>query len=128
MKYYVALLCLWCVSGCVATQSGSIFDAVDSKPIIDTKGTDMSQYESDLEECNAFANEISTGKSIVKGAVAGAAIGAVLEAVTDGSRGKRDATETGTVAGGAKSGIRAAQEKEQVVKRCLRGRGYRVLN
>ena len=88
MKYYVALLCLWCVSGCVATQSGSIFDAVDSKPIIDTKGTDMSQYESDLEECNAFANEISTGKSIVKGAVAGAAIGAVLEAVTDGSRGK----------------------------------------
>ena len=128
MKHYVALLCLWCVSGCVATQSGSIFDAVDSKPIVDTKGTDMSQYESDLEECNTFANEVSTGKSVVKGAAAGAVIGAVLEAVTDGSRGRGDATETGAVAGGAKSGIRAVREKEQIVKRCLRGRGYRVLN
>ena len=128
MKNYITLICLWCFSGCIATKSGSIFDAIGSKPIVDTKGIDMSQYESDLEECNVFANEISTGKSIIKGAAAGAAIGTVLEAVTDGSRGTRNATEVGTVVGGGKSGVRSVQEKEQIVKRCVRGRGYRVLN
>ena len=128
VRNYIILLCLWCFSGCVATKSGSIFDATGSKPIVDTKGIDISQYESDLVECNVFANEVSTGKSIIKGATVGAAIGTVLEAVTDDSRGTRNATEVGAVVGGGKSGLRSVQEKEQVVKRCVRGRGYRVLN
>jgi hypothetical protein len=84
----------------------------------------MSQYEIDLEECSNFSEDISTGKSIAKGAATGAAIGAVVEVVTD----EKEAIEKGAVAGGAKSGIRAVREKEQILKRCLRGRGYKVLN
>ena len=127
MKHLANLLCFCLVSGCIATNSGSIFNA-NGKPIVDTKGLNMVQYELDLEECSTFAEDISTGKSIAKGAVTGAAVGAVIEAITDDVRSRRDAIEVGAVSGGAKSGIRAVREKEQVVRRCLRGRGYKVLN
>ena len=114
------------ISGCVANSSSSIFES--SKPIIDTKGVDMSQYATDLEECSNFSGDISTGKSIAQGAATGAAVGAVIEAITDDARGRRAAIEVGAVSWGAKSGIRAVREKEQILKRCLRGRGYKVLN
>jgi len=114
------------LSGCVANNSGSIFES--SKPIIDTKGVNISQYEIDLEECSIFSEDISTGKSIAKGAATGATVGAVIEAITDDARSRRDAIEVGAVTGGAKSGMRAIREKEQILKRCLRGRGYKVLN
>ena len=51
------------ISGCVANSSSSIFES--SKPIIDTKGVDMSQYSTDLEECSNFSEDISTGKPIL---------------------------------------------------------------
>lgn len=128
MKHFAYLLCFCLVSGCIATQSDSIFNTGSGKPIVDTKGVNMSQYELDLEECSTFAEDISTGKSIAKGAVTGAAVGAVIEAITGDVRSRRDAIEVGAVSGGAQSGIRAVREKEQIVRRCLRGRGYKVLN
>ena len=127
-KNYVMLLCLLLASGCVATKSGSIFDMTASAPIIDTKGVNMAQYEVDLEECSSFSEDISTGKSIAKGATTGAAVGAIIEAITDDSKSRRDALEVGAVSGGTQSGIRAVREKEQIIRRCLRGRGYQVLN
>ena len=128
MKHLPYLLCFCLVSGCISSQSDSIFDLGSGKPIVDTKGVNMTQYESDLEECSTFSEDISTGKSIVKGAVAGAAVGAVIEAITDNARSRRDGIEVGAVTGGTKSGISAVQEKEQIVSSCLRGRGYKVLN
>ena len=127
-KNYVILLCLLLVSGCVATKSGSILDMTASAPIIDTKGVNMAQYEVDLEECSSFSEDISTGKSIAKGTATGAAVGAIIEAITDDSKSRRDALEVGAVSGGTQSGIRAVREKEQIIRRCLRGRGYKVLN
>ena len=127
-KNYVMLLCLLLASGCVATQSGSIFDMATSEPIIDTKGVNMAQYKVDLEECSSFSEDISTGKSIAKGTATGAAVGAIIEAITDDSKSRRDALEVGAVSGGTQSGIRAVREKEQIIRRCLRGRGYQVLN
>ena len=91
MKHLAYLLCFCLVSGCITTQSGSIFNTGGGKPIVDTKGVNMSQYELDLEECATFAEDISTGKSIAKGAVTGAAVGAVIEAITDDVRSRRDA-------------------------------------
>ena len=128
MKHLPYLLCFFLLSGCISTQSESIFNPGSGKPIVDTKGVNMAQYELDLQECSVFAEDISTGKSIAKGAVTGAAVGAVIEAITEDVRSRRDAIEVGAVSGGAQSGIRAVREKEQVVRRCLRGRGYKVLN
>ena len=128
MKHLPYLLCFVLLSGCIATQSDSIFNPGSGKPIVDTKGVNMTQYELDLQECSTFAEDISTGKSIAKGAVTGGAVGAVIEAITDDQRSWGDTFEVGVVSGGAKSGIRAVREKEQLVRRCLRGRGYKVLN
>ena len=128
MKYLPYLLCFVLLSGCISTQSGSIFTPGSGKPIVDTKGVNMAQYELDLQECSTFAEDISTGKSIAKGAITGGAGGAVIEAITDDERSWGDTFEVGAVSGGAKSGIRAVREKEQLVRRCLRGRGYKVLN
>jgi len=96
-------------------------------PIIDSKGVNMTVYEQDLAECKTYADQVpvTTGvaKSAAGGAVVGGAIGGVLE--------RRDAAEgaaVGAITAGAASASRETRNQEQVVKRCLRYRGYRVLN
>jgi outer membrane lipoprotein SlyB len=123
MKYNVLIIMSLLTISCVSNNSSSILSM--NNPIIDTKGVDMTLYETDLEECKAYSNDISTVKSIAKGSAAGAAVGAVIEAISDK---RKDAIEIGAVSGGTQSGLRATREKEQVLKRCLKGRGYKVLN
>ena len=128
MKHLPYLLCFFLLSGCISTQSDSIFNPGSGEPIVDTKGVNMVQYELDLQECSAFAEDISTGKSIAKGVVTGAAVVAVIEAITDDERSWVDTFEVGAGSGGDQSGIRENRKKEQRVRSCLRGRGYKVLN
>jgi hypothetical protein len=97
-----------------------------SGPIIDTKGVDMAAYRNDLAECETYAEQVSTGKAVGKGAAAGAAVGAAIGAIGGGS-GTRGAG-VGAVTGGAESARISDREKAEVVRNCLRGRGYRVLN
>ncbi len=95
-------------------------------PIIDTKGVDMARYEQDRAECETYAQQVSTGRAVGKGAAGGAAVGAAIGAIAGG-----DAAEgagIGAVSGGAQSARIADQEKADVERNCLRGRGYRVLN
>jgi outer membrane lipoprotein SlyB len=96
------------------------------EPIIDTKGVDMSVYEQDLAECRTYSEQVDTSSGVAKGAAAGGATGAAVGAIGGGS-GTRGAG-VGAVLGMAKSGSRSANEKTGVVKSCLRGRGYKVLN
>lgn len=57
------------------------------------------------------------GKGVAKGAVGGA----IRDDVARGAA-------TGALIGATRSGLKADREKQQVFKRCLRGRGYKVLN
>jgi outer membrane lipoprotein SlyB len=96
-------------------------------PIVDTTGVNMTVYAEDLEECKSFAGQIDPGTGMAKGAAAGAATGAAIGAISS----HRDIGESagiGAVWGVSKSGIKAANDKENVVKRCMRYRGYQVLN
>lgn len=98
-----------------------------SDPIIDSKGVNPEQYSTDLAECKSYTDQIDPATGMAKGAAAGAATGAAIGAI--GSH--RDVGESagiGAVVGISKSGVRAANDKDKVVKRCLRYRGYRVLN
>ncbi|MCC7257232.1 MAG: glycine zipper family protein [Gammaproteobacteria bacterium] len=95
-------------------------------PIIDTKGVDMTRYRQDLAECETYADQVSTGRAVGKGAVGGAAVGAAIGAIAGGDAGK--GAGIGAVSGGAQSARHADREKAGVVRNCLRGRGYRVLN
>lgn len=95
-------------------------------PIVDTKGiVDMRQYEQDLAECEAYGEEVSVAEGTARGAAAGAAVGAVVGAISGNAD---EAAGYGAAAGGVKSGVRNQRTREEVVKRCMRGRGYRVLN
>ena len=101
-----------------------------SKPIVDMKGVNRAQYDQDLSECRQYQSEVAVGQKAAGGAVAGAAVGAAIGVIWDGHDGHTVARDAGTGAvlggaGGAGSGVR---EKDEVVKNCLRGRGYRVLN
>ena len=60
-----------------------------------------------------------------KGSGLGAAVGAAAGAINgDVARGAAN----GALIGGTRSGLDADRDKQKVFKRCLRGRGYRVLN
>jgi len=93
--------------------------------IIDKQGVDMSRYDQDLAECRSYATEVQTGKKVAKGAASGAVVGGLIGAIT-GDAGK--SAGVGAVGGGAKGASKGEEEEVQVVKRCLRGRGYKVLN
>jgi hypothetical protein len=99
--------------------------AANPNPIIDTQGVDMARYERDLAECQGYRDQIPTEVGVAKGTAAGAAVGAATGAIAgDVGRG----AGYGAIAGGAESARLNEREKQQVVKNCLRGRGYRVLN
>lgn len=96
-----------------------------SGPIIDTQGVNMAQYEQDLAACEAYRDEVNMAAGVAKGTAAGAAVGGATGAIT-GRPG--EAAGVGAIWGGARSAQINEREKSRVVKNCLRGRGYRVLN
>ncbi len=98
------------------------------KVIIDKNGVDMSQYQRDLNACQVYAEEVESGKRVAGGAVGGALVGAAIGAIIGDSKTAARGAGVGGVSGAARGGGSAAQEKSRVVKNCLRGRGYKVLN
>ena len=108
--------------GCVSTVPDPLFS--NSGPTIDRKGVDLNLYALDLKQCSEYAGQVSVGRSVIKGAAAGAAIGGLYEVVTR----EEEAVELGAVTGGIKSAIASMNQKEKIVKKCLIGRGYRVLS
>ena len=93
--------------------------------IIDKKGVDMARYDQDLAECREYSNEVQTGKKVAKGAASGAVVVGLIGAIA-GDAGK--AAGVGAVGGGARGANEGSRDEVQVVKNCLRGRGYKILN
>ena len=118
----ILVLSVW-VTGCAGSRP-----FVD-EPIIDRKGVDMSRYYADKAECEAYADEVRTGQKVARGAVGGAVVGGAIGAIIDR---EPNSAERGAGVGAVTGGVRGAQEgvreTGRVVKQCLRGRGYRVLN
>lgn len=117
MKYITLILILIVTWSCASDRI-----------IIDRKNVDMANYERDLAECKTYAEEINTGKEAAKAGVAGAAIWGAVGAVVGNSETAASAAGAGGIAGTAKGATHAEYDKQHVIRRCLRGRGYRVLN
>ena len=111
--------------GIAAVLSGC---AAHPDPIIDMNGVDQEQFVRDWNECEAYTDEVQISKGVAKGASVGAAIGAVAGAIGGNSEDVRRGASSGAVYGGAQSGLDADRDKQLVFKRCMSGRGYRVLN
>jgi outer membrane lipoprotein SlyB len=119
MKYAAtALLGLFTLAACTTTD----------EIIIDQKGVNMAAYQQDLAECKSYSASVNTGEKAAVGAATGAVVGGLVGAITGGSEGAAKGAGIGAVGGGAKGAGQGAETEVQVVKNCLRGRGYRVLN
>lgn len=124
MKIPVTILLIVFLSAC---SSNGRFPG-QTPVIVDTKGVDMSQYQTDLADCEAYAQQVSVGeKAVVQGAT-GAVVGGAVGAIFDGSEGARHGAGAGAVVGTVKGASQGLREQDRVLKRCLRGRGYKVLS
>ncbi|HVM86274.1 MAG TPA: hypothetical protein VMW18_20435 [Candidatus Binatia bacterium] len=112
------------LTGCTAT----------SQPIVDTHGVDAAQYSKDDSECQQYANNANVAGDAAVGAVGGAAggaaLGAITGALTGGGAGTGAAIGAATggvlgLGGGAYSGV---EQKREIYRNCMKGRGYSVLN
>ena len=119
MKRQIAIAAIvWVMTGCTTTD----------EIIIDRKGVDASSYENDLAECRSYASGVKTGEKTAKGAASGAVVGGLIGGITGGGSGAAQGAGIGAVGGGARGASEGEETEVQVVKRCLSGRGYRVLN
>lgn len=99
-----------------------------NKPIVDTQGVNMARYHQDLAACQQYAEQVNTGEKVAAGATGGAVVGGAIGAIFNGTKGAQRGAGAGAVGGAAKGAAAGNREQQQVVKNCLRGRGYRVLN
>jgi hypothetical protein len=107
--------CAILVSGCASHPD----------PIIDMQGVDEAALGSDWSDCEGYSDQVIIARGATKGAAGGAVAGAAAGAIGgDAGRG----AGYGAVWGATRSTTDGAREKQMVFKRCLRGRGYRVLN
>lgn len=92
------------------------------RPLVDRPGPD---YEKDLAECQRHAEgEVGAAGGAAAGAIIGALLGAFVGHKT-GAQG--DFVRAGVVGGAAGGALRGNADQAEVVKTCMRGRGYSVL-
>lgn len=96
--------------------------------IVDMKGVDPVQYQKDVAECGAYADQIDTASKVGGQAAGGAVVGGAIGAIFAGGHGAAQGAGAGAVAGGARGTQDTLNERHVVVRNCLRNRGYAVLN
>lgn len=123
-KILVLLLTTVFLAAC--SSNGNL--PTQSPVIVDTKGVDIRAYEKDLAECNAYADQVDVaGKAATKATIGGVVAGAI-GGIFDGSSGVKRGAGAGAVLGTVEGASEGVNERELVVRRCLSGRGYRILN
>ena len=108
------------LSGCASMGRGSSY-----VPLVDTQGKDATVLATDIAECQAFARQRADAAiGAAAGAIAVGLLGAFLA-----PRGYRNQVAgRAAVLGALGGGSEAGNTQEDVIKRCLSGRGYVVLN
>jgi hypothetical protein len=100
------------------------------RPVVDPKTSlHPEHYETDLAECRQLAEQgAHPGGSAAGGAAIGAGVGAALAVATGRNDRIGQAAGGGAVIGGAKGAGAGAHEQRAIVRNCMKGRGYAVLN
>lgn len=111
--------------------------------IVDTKGVDQEKYHADLYECQTYSEQAelkqtdSLGHDLVGSTAKGAALGAAGGAISggSGSEGAKVGAGIGIIGGALSHGAQKRYNKEQheiaerdIMRNCMVGRGYTVLN
>ena len=112
------------VIGCAQTDLSDRNDIA----IIDTRGVDESVFKNDYSECSDFAKNIDlTERTLKQGAVAGAT-GAAVGAIIGGEEAAKKIGGSAAVLNAVEANLDGRNEQAKIIKNCLRGRGYKVLN
>ena len=124
MKKLFLYLNLFFVVGCAQTDLSDRNDIA----IIDTRGVDESVFKKDYSECSDFAKNIDlTERTLKQGAVAGAT-GAAVGAIIGGEEAAKKIGGSAAVLNAVEANLDGRNEQVKIIKNCLRGRGYKVLN
>ena len=101
-------------------------------PIADIETIETELMLADMESLEkriaGIEKKARSGEKAAKGGATGAVVGGLMGAITGGSDGAATGAGVGAVGGVARGANQGEREEVQVVKRCLRGRGYRVLD
>lgn len=102
----------------------------DVRPVTDMKGVDTVAYENDLKECQEYASQKpGAAETAAKGGVGGGILGGILGLVGGGTGTKvAQGAGVGATIGVGGGSILGNKAQEDMVKNCLRGRGYKVLD
>jgi uncharacterized protein YcfJ len=116
---YLAIPLLLVISACA--NSGA-----DTRPIVDKPGPN---YERDLAACQALAKQkdYASGETATNTAV-GAGLGALIGGVTGDWAGAGIGAGVGAAGGLGKSAVDTQSARGNIVKRCMVGRGYNVVD
>jgi len=116
------------LAACVAAL-GLLSGCASYRPVVDLRDvTDRGQYERDIADCQNYAEPVSPGASAGAGAVIGALLGAALGAAVGDHSVALDAARFGAVEGAVVGGTAGADTQVQIIRNCMSGRGYLVLN
>lgn len=99
------------------------------RPIVDSihdPKFNYALYESNLSECQQYSTQVlGAGDRALLGAVVGALLGA---AIGHSSNNGNELAAFGAITGGLQGAVDGSLSQQQIISRCLAGRGYSVLN
>jgi hypothetical protein len=104
-----------------------------TKPLVDPKSSkNPANYYLDEMECNRIADEISMSTEVAKGATIQGVLSALLGAALakgniSAGTGSGIGLATGVLMGGGSAAVRTHERKQKVLRTCLAGRGYSIL-
>lgn len=120
MKTIIAIIAVSALTGCATAPSSY-------SPLID--GSDPAKIAIDTQECNAYARQVQgAADRAMAGALAGALIGGALNAALGGKGYGNEAAAFGAVTGALEGANAGARDQQSVMRKCLQGRGHKVLN
>jgi outer membrane lipoprotein SlyB len=120
MKKIIAITLIASLVGCAGI----------SNPVVDLKQTPNKDYQADLAECRALSDQaITAGEGVGLGSAAGGVILGLLALVLGGNGTViAQAFGAGAITGAAGGAVSGKENEQQITKRCLKNRGYQVLN
>ncbi len=120
MKAIACAVALCILGGCATAPRGATY-----VPLVDMKGKTEALFSADLKDCQGYADQrLSAERSAAAGAVVGALLGALIA-----PRGYKTSTAAVGAGAGAAGGAGNAQQRQEfIVKMCMSGRGYMVLD
>jgi outer membrane lipoprotein SlyB len=118
MKLTTTMMAAMFLTACATTGSHYV-------PVVDMQGKDPERWSTDLAQCQQYATQ---RMEAAQGAVIGAALLAGLAAALAPGGYRNQAARQGAIIGGVAGAGNANETQQDIIKRCLWGRGYNVLN